>query len=345
MSEAEAPPQEAPAPAPAGQAVQAVPERDVSARTGLPLAPVHLSREDLEVIRQTIGREANPNDAELLLFARVCERWQLDPFLGEVYLIRYEQGRGISIQPGRDGMLKAARRDPDFVGPPVAFAVHEKDEFEVDLTGEQPKPVFRMGKPPRGAILGAFAICPARGRRAAYVWCDFSEFNRARAQWKTMPAHMIAKCAVNHSLKAQFGLPGLDLPENPDGPPIAAPAPALPAPEPPSAEHIAECVAGLERLGYPPAKIQERMDAVRTAVDAGDLIASIEEAERHRPPATGPAERRGRRPRSGGADWPATAAPPQGPGEAPAAGPPRQRRLTDPDMLGGGPAPAEGASS
>lgn len=327
---AEAQAGEAPA-AQNGHAAATVEERIVSASTGLPLAPVRLSAEDLNVIRLTIGREANPSDAELLLFARVCERWQLDPFLGEVYMIRYEQGKGISIQPGRDGMLKAARRDPDFVGPPVAFAVHEQDQFEIDLTGEEPKVAFKMGKPPRGPILGGFAICHARGRKSAYVWCDYGEFNRGRAQWKSMPGHMIAKCAVNHSLKAQFGLPGLDLPENPDGPPaidVETTLPARPAASPPSEGQIKDALAGMKQLGYSDGKIAERMASVRTEADAAGLLAAIDNALQTMPPSAAAggkgedAAPRGRgRPRS-----PAAAAGPA----------PRARSLSDDDMLGRG---------
>jgi hypothetical protein len=304
--------------------------RAASPVTGLPEAPVRLTREDIELLKATIGREARMSDSELLLFARICERWQLDPFLREIWAVRFKEGEPLSIFASRDGMLKAARRDPAYQGPPVAFSVREQDEFEVEVDGDQIRVHFRMGKPPRGPLLGAWAMLPAHGRRAAYYFADINEHRRQTRSWQTNPEALIIKCAEAAVLRRQFGLSGLLMEGEEEREAAAAagpPPPALPAPEPPTRQQLAACEDALLALGYSPDRVQLRLAAIRTREDAEQLLQAVRSTGGRRAARRRPADR----PAEGHA--PSTEAP------APS---PRPRTLTELLDTGGGDTGGEG---
>src|ERR1700730_1039855 len=69
-----------------------------------------LSPEDKKVLLDTVAKGAN--DSELAFFLNVALAQELNPFTREVWLIKY--GDKLTIQTGRDGYLKIAKRDPTF---------------------------------------------------------------------------------------------------------------------------------------------------------------------------------------------------------------------------------------
>src|SRR5690606_24251467 len=92
-----------------------------------------------------------PDDPALVPFLAIAAQYGLDPFMREIWLIdttkreRAENGewkdgpRTLTPAVGRDGLLKVARRTPEYEGF-QAQVVCAKDEFSVAYTGSRDDP-------------------------------------------------------------------------------------------------------------------------------------------------------------------------------------------------------------
>jgi phage recombination protein Bet len=148
------------------------------------------------------------------LFMEVCEQYGLNPLLGDIVFNRYETKSGpvVNFIVSRDGYLKAAMRDKDFVKC-VSAVIKEGDDFEMDIEGNVQ---HKFGKQ-RGKIIGAWAYAEHARRGKLPVVVDFGEYFRANAQsqngrspiWDAMPSAMIQKVAEVASLRRQFPLGGI----------------------------------------------------------------------------------------------------------------------------------------
>src|SRR3954453_4394264 len=69
-----------------------------------------LSDEQKQVLKDTVA--LGTTDTQLTYFLNVALSQDLDPFKREVWCILYN-GK-LTIQTGRDGLLKVAKRDPTF---------------------------------------------------------------------------------------------------------------------------------------------------------------------------------------------------------------------------------------
>lgn len=175
----------------------------------------NFSREQIDVIKRTVAKGVT--DAELSMFLTICGRYQLDPFLKEIWCYKRQKkdqntGRYMDdpnapavIQTSRDGYLAVAQRHADYEGL-KSFVVKEGDTFEIDA--ESDKVIHKFGAK-RGNILGAWASCYRSGRRPVTVWAEFEEYNASSPIWKNYPSAMIQKVAEALALKRQFGISGL----------------------------------------------------------------------------------------------------------------------------------------
>ena len=70
------------------------------------------------------------------LFVEICETYGLSPLLSDIVFQRYESKKGpvVNFIVSRDGYLKAAMRDVNFVKC-VSAVIKEGDEFEMDIEG------------------------------------------------------------------------------------------------------------------------------------------------------------------------------------------------------------------
>src|SRR5439155_5359601 len=91
-----------------------------------------LSDEQKQVLKDTVAQ--GTTDTQLTYFLNVALSQDLDPFRKEVWCILY-QGK-LTIQTGRDGLLKVAKRDLTFDRIQSA-GVREGDTFAMDpISGE-----------------------------------------------------------------------------------------------------------------------------------------------------------------------------------------------------------------
>lgn len=174
------------------------------------------SSEQKNLIWQRFVQPAGGTEAEVKQFIEVCETFGLNPLLNDIVFQRYEtrQGPRTNFITTRDGLLRVASQQPDYVGAPNANVVREGDEFEfVPSEGDV---VHKFGKK-RGKILGAYAVMYHKRFRPVSVFVDYEEYANANAKsrggkspiWDSMPSAMIQKVAEVFVLKRQFPLGGL----------------------------------------------------------------------------------------------------------------------------------------
>lgn len=179
------------------------------------------------LVRSLMPEGASVADTYVLL--ELAARYQLDPFAKEIWAAPMKAGARPAIIVGRDGLLKIASRDPDYIGM-VARAVHENDDFELldepvqrkiepgvsglDIVWSYVR--HKAGKPTdRGELVGAFCEVYKHGAPATFFYAALSEYmpdseaKLAYSPWKRQPTVMIVKCAISNALRLAVRISGL----------------------------------------------------------------------------------------------------------------------------------------
>jgi phage recombination protein Bet len=181
--------------------------------------------EQIELIKNTIAKGATTD--ELAMFTGIAQRYGLDPFLKEIWFIKrakktqingkweYKKlangeidytGASTLIMTSRDGYLKIAQRDPNFVGI-LSFAICEGDLFEIDA--ENYKVTHKFGSK-RGKVMGAWCKVDHKARKPVITYVPLEEYFDGKSDvWKQYTTAMIIKVAEVLALKRQFGISGL----------------------------------------------------------------------------------------------------------------------------------------
>ena len=179
--------------------------------------------------REAIARflDVRPDNPALPAMLAICASWGLDPFAGQVWLIK-QKGRNADgaehwkPAAGRDGYLAIANRQGDYKGV-QGDVVRERDYFAVDWephpdgNGMFPRVQHRYvqdvtaAEPKlRGNILGAWAILFREGRLPGYYFAPWSEHMRdpGKSAWSYRSA-MILKAAQSMTLRLGYSITGL----------------------------------------------------------------------------------------------------------------------------------------
>ena len=157
--------------------------------------------DQINTIKNTVAIGANDN--ELKMFLTIAAKYELDPFLREIWFAN--MGNRNVIMTGRDGYLKIANRDPNFDGM-KSDVVHAGDKFIKE--GDDVKHAYNMQN--RGPIVGAYAIVYRKDRsHSIYCFAPFNEYNKGVNIWRQYPSAMIAKVAETMALKRAFSISGL----------------------------------------------------------------------------------------------------------------------------------------
>lgn len=182
----------------------AVPERNLSLVNQSSVPTLQFDETKLQVIKNTVAKGAT-ND-EFQMFIHLCQRYSLDPFLKEIWFIKYGNSQDSPIiMTSRDGYLKIAQQNDNFEGL-KSFVVREGDIFEIDA---QTDAVIHKFGAKRGKIIGAWAAAYHKTRRPAVCFVEFEEYKKNSDVWKKYPSAMIQKVAEVFVLKRQFGISGL----------------------------------------------------------------------------------------------------------------------------------------
>jgi phage recombination protein Bet len=145
----------------------------------------------LEEIRKIYAPKLS--DDEFKTFVEMGISCGLNPFLREIWAVKYEQSSPAQIFIGRDGYRKIISRNNSFKGI-IVDSVCANDEFNVDVVKGEVKHVPRIKD--RGKLIGAYCIIYMHNSVIPYyVFVPIEEYNTGRSVWKDKPHTMIKKVA------------------------------------------------------------------------------------------------------------------------------------------------------
>ena len=165
--------------------------------------------EMVDTIKNTVA--TNATDSELIMFLSVANKYDLDPFLGEIYFVKYKDKS--SILSGRDGYRKIAKREPNFQKC-QSMAVFENDEFEMTMTlGEITNIHHKFSHKDRGKPLGAYAVLTTTDGQTWVSWADIKEYDTRQNAWREYKSAMIEKVAETKVYKSFADIDGIQAEE------------------------------------------------------------------------------------------------------------------------------------
>lgn len=262
--------------------------------------------EQVALIQATV-MPPETTQAELALFLETCVRHQLDPFIKEVWAIRYK-GK-VQTVVARDGLLKVANRctGPGWVNVPGEFlgcpsnVVHEYDHFDFWMEtrddgterwhvdhrprSSEGKAVFggKDGKG-RGEIAGSWARVRRRGHDDVLFIAYRAEYDKAGQRggevWSGFPHAMMQKVAEAMALRKAFSVAGVvgegeleRVPENPSAGSGEVVVAEIGWPEDEELRRSLE--DGFRALGYKRAKVRALVNACESVADFEGLLARL----------------------------------------------------------------------
>jgi phage recombination protein Bet len=184
-----------------------LPARPTSTKTngrssnGGPLAKAGLAVRDLQVAELTfedIKTYICPaaTDQETMMFLKLCQARNLNPFLKEAYLIKYDSSKPAQMVVGKDKFTKTAEEHPQFDGYRAGIIVSVGDEI-VEREGT----FYKKGE----ELVGGWAEVHRKDRKMPFKQTiPLSEYNLKRANWLSMPGTMIRKVALVQALRECF---------------------------------------------------------------------------------------------------------------------------------------------
>ena len=135
-------------------------------------------------------------DAEVNMFLSLCKFNKLNPFLKEVYLIKYGSSPATMVV-GKDVLLKRAMRNPRYEGTKAGvITVNAKGELK-----EREGTFVLDGE----TLVGGWAQVFVKGYATPiYASVSIKEYSTGQSNWKSKPATMIRKVALAQALREAF---------------------------------------------------------------------------------------------------------------------------------------------
>lgn len=159
-------------------------------------------KEKLEEMKKLICK-VKLTEVEFSTFIEIGKGTQLNPFLREIWVVKYDEKAPASIFIGRDGYRKAAQRDPEY-DYHQCDAVYANDKFAV--VDGVPKHEYNLTN--RGELIGAYCVAKRhKSSRPMYVFAELGEYTTNKSLWNATtgkPATMIKKVAESQCLRACF---------------------------------------------------------------------------------------------------------------------------------------------
>ena len=161
--------------------------------------------EMVDTIKNTVA--TNATDSELMMFLSVANKYDLDPFLGEIYFVKYDTKS--QIVSSRDGYRKIAKRQPNFLKC-QSMEVCANDTFKTTMEmGEVTNITHEFSQNDRGAIVGAYAILKTTDGQSYYTYVDIKEYDTRQNAWRKYKSAMIKKVAETQLYKQFADINGI----------------------------------------------------------------------------------------------------------------------------------------
>lgn len=138
----------------------------------------------------------NASDPEVFVFMKLCEAHHLNPFLREIYIIKYDPKAPASYVVGKDTFTQRAEANPDFTGYRAGVIVQRQNQVVMEDGS------FLL---PGDVLLGGWF--EGRRKRLDIPFMHkvaMSEYSTGQSSWKKMPATMIRKVAIVQGLREMF---------------------------------------------------------------------------------------------------------------------------------------------
>lgn len=156
----------------------------------------------LSVLKDQLGLDEEIGNVPLAGFLHLCQRTALDPFTKQIYLVGRWNGKKqrtvYTSQTSIDGYRIIAQRSREYAGQ-TATEWCGPDGVWVDVwLPEVPPSAARVGVYRKGFEAPVYAVAK---------WTSYAQTNKQgdlTGLWKTMPEHMLAKCAEALALRKAF---------------------------------------------------------------------------------------------------------------------------------------------
>lgn len=138
----------------------------------------------------------NIDDRELALVMALCQNQRLNPFIKDVYIIKYGNSPA-SIVTSKEVFTKRAQANPRFEGM----------EAGVTFLTQKGEIVQREGSMPINGwqLIGGWCKVYVKGYRVPiYDEVSLDEYNTGKSNWAKMPGTMVRKVAICHALREAF---------------------------------------------------------------------------------------------------------------------------------------------
>jgi len=142
------------------------------------------------------------NNQEFDAFIGMGKASGLNPFLREIWAVKYQDSAPAQIFVGRDGYRKAAQRNFEY-DYHECDAVYTNDKFKRNSISGEIDHEYNLKD--RGDLLGAYCIVKRKNStRACYTWVKLSEYSTGKSLWASKPETMIKKVAECQGLRGAF---------------------------------------------------------------------------------------------------------------------------------------------
>lgn len=143
------------------------------------------------------NKDANITMQEFKMFTSLCKARKLNPFLREVYCIKYGNNPA-TIVVGKDAILKRATLHPQFDGFKSGVIVKTAEGEIVNRNG-----CFKLDT---DELVGSWCeVFRKDWTNSVFVSCSFSEINQPKnPSWQKQPCVMSEKTAIVRALRSAF---------------------------------------------------------------------------------------------------------------------------------------------
>lgn len=154
-----------------------------------------------DMIKQYLCPSTNVSDAEAFMFLSLCRYQGLNPFLKEVYLVKYGSNPA-SMIVGKETFTKRAQKNPKYKGSKAGVVVLTKDGKLENRVGE----IVLDDEELVGGWADVYVdgyVEPVTATVNFRERCQYKD-GKPASKWATSPGLMIRKCALVAALREAF---------------------------------------------------------------------------------------------------------------------------------------------